>query len=182
MYEVEFMGDVWSFHLPRPSAAVLLAGMAGTGEEERLGGLMGFLEQVLSLSSLDRLLERAMTSGDPLEVEHVAELIELIVQEHSARPFHVCVTLSATAVQQWPQVRGRLVLAGVADPLRELPSLWALLDAVESLILEGMQKEEDQKKYYSRVYTPPIGTLSRSSAPPPGWAAEDEMAAFVDVD
>lgn len=182
MYEVEFMGDVWSFYMPRPSAAGLLAHMAGTKEEDRLAGLIGFLDQILTTASLERLLERAMDSRDELEVEHVAELIETIVQEHSARPFHVCVTLSVTAVQQWPQVRGRLVLSGVADPLRDLPSLWALLDAVESLILEGMHKEEDRRDYFRRVYTPPIGTMSKSSGPPPGWSAEDEMAAFADVE
>ena len=53
-----------------------------------------------------------------------------------------------------------------------------LLDLVEAMILEGMQKPEDRDKYWRKVYTPPAGAMRGRRTPPPGWDAESEMAAF----
>lgn len=56
-----------------------------------------------------------------------------------------------------------------------------LLDLVEAMILEGLQKQEDRDKYWRKVYTAPAGTMSGRRTPPPGWSREDEMAGFDDL-
>lgn len=179
MFSVDFMGSRWFYQLPRPHCAAMLAGMASKDDQERFNGLWGYIHHVLMPESLDLLVARAMDEGDQFDVDHMAGLIEEVQQQHSSRPFHVDVSLSATAVQSWPSVRGRLVMSGVADPLQQLPNLYALLDAVEAMVLEGMQKEEDRERYFSRVYAPPAGTRQRGKVPK-GWSDADEMALFDD--
>ncbi|WNM68781.1 hypothetical protein SEA_SOOS_51 [Gordonia phage Soos] len=66
---------------------------------------------------------------------------------------------------------------GIADPLRQLPTLYALIDVTEVMILEGMEKDEDRERYWLRTYTPPPGTTT-SGELPRGWSRDDEMAAF----
>lgn len=76
-------------------------------------------------------------------------------------------------------IRGRLVLAGITDPLRQLPTLFALLDVVETMILDGMTKEEERTRYWTRTYSPPAGASRTLAAkPPPGWDADSEMELF----
>ena len=68
-------------------------------------------------------------------------------------------------------------MKGIPDPLRQLPTLYALIDVAEAMILEGMDKQEDQERYWLRTYTPPPG-YSATGELPRGWSREDEMAAF----
>lgn len=55
----------------------------------------------------------------------------------------------------WPRVSSRLLLAGYADPLREL-SARKLLDVVEDVVTEGMPPDR-YVAWRSRVYAPPAG-------------------------
>lgn len=177
MFSVECAGVEWSYTIPRPYACLYLAGMGAKDEDRRAQSLLGYLEHVLLPESLDVLLDKAMDPRDLFDVAQLAQLIEEIQQAHSARPFFTDVNLAATAVAQWPQVRGRLVMSGVADPLRQLPTIYALLDAVEAMILDGMGKEEEREAYFRRMYTPPVGSMAKGRTPK-GFSAEEEMAAF----
>lgn len=67
---------------------------------------------------------------------------------------------------------------GIHDPLRQLRSMHTLLDMVETMILDGLQSEEERSGYWRRVYTPPVGAMGGRRTPPPGWSADDEMAGF----
>lgn len=171
------MGTRWAYRLPRPHAAALLCGMGDKDDVVRMESLQGYIEHVLMPESVDVMWERAFTTGDPFDVEDMAALIEAIQGRHSARPFHVDVSLSATAVKNWHSVRGRLVMAGVSDPLKSLPNIYALLDAVEAMILDGMGKEEDRDRYFRKLYAPPPGSSAKGVVPK-GFSAEEELAAF----
>ena len=70
---------------------------------------------------------------------------------------------------------------GLHDPLRQLRSMHTLLDMVETMILEGLQTEEDRAKYWRKVYTPPVGAMGKRKTPPPGFSPEEEMAGFRDL-
>lgn len=70
---------------------------------------------------------------------------------------------------------------GLHDPLRQLRSMHTLLDLVETMILDGLNTEQDRAKYWRKVYTPPIGAMSRRRTPPPGWSAEEEMTGFREL-
>lgn len=79
-----------------------------------------------------------------------------------------------------------MILSGIPDPLRQLPDMHALLDVAEVLITEHMTAEQ-LSQYYRDTYPPARGDWARPGAvgddgevltPPPGFDAEDEMAAF----
>lgn len=177
MASLEFEGSEWTFSVPRPFAALYLARLGSGTDEERSDALFDYLRHVLSPEAFLQLEERALDAADEFDIEDVAGLIEAVQQEYSSRPFHVDVSLAATAVANWPAVRGKLVLAGVADPLRDLPNVYALIDAVEVMVLDSMQKEEERDRYFVRMYSPPAGSLA-SGKVPKGWSREDEMAAL----
>lgn len=182
MFEIEHSNRVWHYVIPKPHAATLLNNMAAPDQMTRMMALYDYLEHVLLPESLDQLWEISMDENDPFDTDDLAELIEEIQAAHSSRPFWVDMSLCRTAVASWPNIRGRLVLSGIADPLRDLPTIYALIDAVESIILDGFSKEEDRRRYYSRLYTPPSGYMSRRKKLPAGWDRESEMAAFDDWD
>lgn len=69
-------------------------------------------------------------------------------------------------------------MAGIADPMRQLPTLYSLLDAVEIMIVESQENEQQREMYFTRTYAPPAGTPMTNAALPKGWTAEDEMAEF----
>lgn len=69
-------------------------------------------------------------------------------------------------------------MAGIADPLRQLPTLYSLLDAVEIMIVESQENEQQREMYFTRTYAPPAGTPMDQATLPRGWTAEDEMAEF----
>lgn len=179
LFSLEYLGLDWEYRLPRPYAAVFLTGMGDRDDGVRSQSLMGYLDHVLSPGSSDQLWDLAFDEFVAFDVEELAGLIEEIQSRHSSRPFHVDVNLSATAVRNWPQVRGRLVMSGVGDPLKELPNIFGLIDAVEAMVLDGISDETERSKYFTRMYKPPVGSLSAKKNPK-GWDASDEMAAFED--
>lgn len=79
-----------------------------------------------------------------------------------------------TAAYHWRSIRARLMLAGIADPLAQLPDLHALLDIAENVILEGKANEggDALQRYLFQTYKPEIGEK------PVGFEEEDQLAAF----
>jgi hypothetical protein len=70
-------------------------------------------------------------------------------------------------------------MAGIADPLRDLPDLYALIDVTEHMLLESMEADKDREQYWLKMYRPQPGLAKASGGGVPrGWSAEDEMAAF----
>lgn len=79
-----------------------------------------------------------------------------------------------TAAYHWRSIRARLMLAGVADPLRQLPDLHAVLDIAENVILEGKANEggDALQRYLFQTYKPEMGETPR------GFEEEDQLSAF----
>lgn len=179
MFELDYGGTRWHYRVPSPYAAVLLATLSTNDPDARSSSVYAYVEHVLLPESLDVLWDKAMDPEDPFDLEDVAGLIEEIQGAYSSRPFHVDVSLSATAVAHWPSIRGRLVMSGVTDPLRGLPNVYALLDVVETMILEGMRDEQERERYWVRAYAPPPGSIAAKRTPK-GWDRDSEMAAFSD--
>jgi hypothetical protein len=72
-------------------------------------------------------------------------------------------------------------MAGVPDPLRQLPTVHSLLDVVELMLTEGCKDEAERAKLNRDLYMPPLGTPVADTAPPPGFSAAEEMASFAAV-
>lgn len=179
MFALEYGGVEWFYTIPRPFAALILAQLSTKDEVARESAVYSYIDHVLLPESVGLLWDRALDVGDSFDLEDVAGLIEEIQGAYSSRPFHVDVALAATAVANWPMVRGRFVMNGIADPLRDLPNVYALLDAVELMILEGQEDEKARDRYWVKMYSPPPGSIA-SKRVPRGWSREDELAGFED--
>jgi hypothetical protein len=79
--------------------------------------------------------------------------------------------LAATAASHWREIRARLILAGIADPL-SLTSMHQILDVVESVVIEGMGSNNDIQRYYFRTYRPEPSELANA------FTAEESDASF----
>lgn len=71
-------------------------------------------------------------------------------------------------------------MAGIADPLRQLPDLYALIDVTEHMLLESMEKDSDRESYWLKMYRPRPGLTAGESGArmPRGWSRDDELEAF----
>ena len=79
-----------------------------------------------------------------------------------------------TAAYHWRSIRARLMLAGVADPLRQLPDLHAVLDIAENVIMEGKANEggDALQRYLFQTYKPEMGEK------PQGFDKDDQLDSF----
>lgn len=103
------------------------------------------------------------SDGDPALLEFAAGVLRV----GTARPWRSTVGLCVSTVRQWSTVRGRLIEKGIPDPLRMLPSLTALLDVVEVMVLDSFEKQEDRDKWQRDLYRE--DTTVDAATPPPGW-------------
>ena len=78
----------------------------------------------------------------------------------------------------WNAIRSRLIMAGITNPLRDLPDMYALIDVTEQMLLESFKEERDRERYWITTYKPIKGQSMAKDELPPGWSAEDEMADF----
>lgn len=81
-------------------------------------------------------------------------------------------TLAQVTARSWRQIRARLAMAGVPDPLRQLPSMHALLDVTEMLLMEGCKDQAERDKLRNQLYRPGPGE------PAEGFDADEEMSLF----
>ena len=93
-------------------------------------------------------------------------------------PYKAVVTLCVTTAAHWRTLRAKLMLAGIADPLNDLPDLHALLDVAEVLMLESLD-EKDRDKLLNQLYAPDFTPNGDGyKAAPAGFDEEDQMASF----
>ena len=71
-------------------------------------------------------------------------------------------------------VRGRLIMAGIADPLRQLPDMHAILDVAEFILTEHMDQNQ-LDRYNSDMYRPAL----TDNFVPAGFDQASQMAAFT---
>lgn len=70
-------------------------------------------------------------------------------------------------------------MAGIAQPLKQLATMHALLDVTEHLMLESCKDDKEREQVRIKLYAPPPNVPVKPGAkPPPGWSAEEEMAGF----
>lgn len=174
---------MWHFRLPDPGTAWFVAACADAklSASDRAAAMLRFCEYVLTPTDFEYLCDVAYDHDADITTEVLLDLMEKILEFGSARPPWVDSSLAMVAYRQWPTVRGRLVTSGIADPLRQLPTLYALLDAVEALVLDSMEKQEDRDRYFTRTYAPPHGWAQRGDRVPKGFEPDSELEAFMSL-
>lgn len=153
MPTVEVGGELLSYRLPRPLAAQWLATMADPHGRivSQSSAMVDFLAHVLGADEAGDILVDAM--ADRLDIDDVAGIIYDILGAGSARKYWQDTFLSRVAMVNWPMIRGQLVIRGIPDPMKQLPTLFALLDAVEAVYLE--HADDKARAEWDRNYLPP---------------------------
>lgn len=161
---ITWAGKSWKIN-PLPASAALHVARVSDSHPEAVSEAV---EELLYAAGLD-IAEVVLSLVEARGADSLQALIALVLSAGTVRPPEASVALARVAVTRWSTVRARLILAGIPDPLRALPSLTALLDFVEHLILEGISEEQDREQYMREMY--------RGSAldAPPGWEDGAEL-------
>ena len=110
----------------------------------------------------DIALDALFPDGNTGTADPIIDVMYDILEACSPRPYWVDTLLCAVTAKQWHTVAGRLAKSGIVDPLRQLPSLSALLAAVEQLILADADAEA--RASWFRHYQPPPEVVARAVA------------------
>lgn len=145
-----WQGRSWELTVPGPTAARHFAAMGKARGSDAVGPMLDLLDLILGAEQV-AVLEDGITDGQ-FPTRGFADLLTDATHHLSGRPLVAVVALSGSAVSQWSIIRGRLVRDGITNPLRDLPTLWALLDAVEWMILESKKDEKETDDYWRSLY------------------------------
>lgn len=143
-------GHEWELAVPGPTAARHLAALGKTRKMDAVAPMLALLDTIIGADQMHALEDGVHDGTFPPSA--FPDLLGEAVQHLSGRPLQAAMALSSAAVSQWSIIRGRLVRDGIADPMRDLPTLWALLDAVEWMILESKKDEKDTAEYWRSLY------------------------------
>jgi hypothetical protein len=167
---------------PEPrSAAHLACAAASKTTLEQIRCLNSFVAEHIGDEEYDRLLDGLMESRLP--VDAMSRVTKAVATWGTARPYRAVFTLCAHTGHHWRILRSRLLTNGVGDPMR-LPSLHALLDFTESVILESMtsgnQMEDAVKRqqFTDSLYQPDPEEL-KTGTRPEGFSDEETWASFL---
>lgn len=166
---VEWAGHHWPASELPPTAAAKVAALASKQPQDHLPACASVLEAAgLDLDQVVTFISEAHTDLD------ILDLVGEVLSVGTARPWRSTVGLCVTTTTQWSTIRGRLIDKGIPDPLRSLPSLTALLDVVEVMILDSMDKEEDRDKFINELYR-----RDNSLTPPAGWEEGADLGGIL---
>lgn len=170
MIWVDYEGRGWQFAAPGPSFALEVRRLADVPAAKMGTVLADYLLHWMDLDDWVWFTRNRHTLPD----DAVSELFMRWLEEATGKPMSAVGALCNVVVRSWGMVRGRLVMAGIADPLNELPTLAALLDTVDVMIREGHKDEKETAKYEREVYRPRAksGTIEQ-----PAGFEDDDMAA-----
>ena len=169
---VEYEGREWVFETPTPALALSvrkLQDVSGMALAQALQDLL--MDWMLLDDWVDFFTD--LRNGR-LPDDALPELFMRWLEEATGKPFSAVGALSSVAVRSWNVVRGRLVMAGIPDPARQLRTLAALLDAVDVMIREGHKNEKETAKYEREVYRP---RQKHGAIEKPAGFERDDMAA-----
>lgn len=159
----EWAGHTFSpWELPTTAASVV-ARLAKDDREEQLSSILD-LAQAAGIEPADVIDALWDTDGDPDLLDFAAGVLRV----GTARPWKSTVGLCISTTKQWSTIRGRLIDKGIPNPLDMLPSLTALLDVVEVMVLDSFEKKEDRERWHRDLYK--SETTVDAATPPPGWS------------
>lgn len=157
---ITWAGRQWHPHDLPPSTAAAVSRLASTDPVEHMPAAV----DIIRAAGLDveEVIDTAFTADGDLDV---LDLVAGILRTGTARPWRTTVGLCRNTVTQWSAIRGRLIEKGIPDPLRSLRSLTALLDVVETMILDGAKDDKDRERLLRDLYPTDVD----SEGVPIGW-------------
>lgn len=167
MVTFEYEGRDWNFSSPGPAFALEVRRLTDASGDQVYETVYGHLIDWMDIDDWVWFVQHT----DELPEDAVAELFMRWLEAATSKPMSAVTALSNVAVRSWPLIQGKLILAGHADPMNDLPTLSALLNTVDALLRESHQSEKDTAKYEREVYKPrqKTGTISK----PAGFESAD---------
>lgn len=162
-------GRRWQVETPKPTAALVFAKYVEAARADAATALDELLLLLLGEDQLDELYE-GMATGE--YAGRLNDLVNELVLAASGRPVRAVATLCVSTLKSWSTIQGRLVMSGTSNPLRDLPSLWALINVTESMVLESKQTAEERTRYLSQMYPETAKKGVRD------WSDEEEAASW----
>lgn len=148
---------------PLPASAMgAVARLASTGEDDR----MVATTDVLNAAGVDveDVADALWATSVPADI---LDFVALAIETDSDLPWRSTVSLCQSAVKQWSSIRGQLIVKGIADPINQIGSLGALMDAVIVMLLEGIEKDDERESVRRDLFRRPSAVADEG--PPPGW-------------
>lgn len=153
-------------------AAFHVAGLNTTDQDKQLEAILGIIQA--AEVDWDEWSDAAFDADEtPLD------MVRAVLEAWSPRPWRSTVMLANITVSQWTTIRGRLIQKGIPDPLRQIPSMNALLDTVEAMLMESAaaQGEDEVKKLERSLYPPP----APGEKPSGEWSDEALLDSFPEL-
>jgi len=163
---------------PRSTAALAAATQRGSPPAEKVKHLHTFVCDHLEPGGFDALL--IGMSLDELPADTFGLVTRALVTWGTARPYTAAATLASMTGHHWRTVRAHLINHGIADPMG-LPSMHALLDITETMVIEAIQEDKPEKtrlkreQFYNQLYVPDRVAVSVDGKTKPALA-EPEVA------
>ncbi|AER47685.1 DUF7240 domain-containing protein [Mycolicibacterium goodii] len=149
-----------------------------------------FVREHLRPGEHERVLA-SMVEGDATPGTPIGHIARALATWGTARPYIAVMTLSLVAATHWRPLRTRLRSAGIADPMRDLPSMHDVLDEAEKLWLESLhtgdagKDKHETEKLFDQLYAPDSAAAKRVNAKgykgsvrPAGFSKKEVAADF----
>lgn len=177
--------------MPASTAALAMSANSKITAEARHDYLVRFVRDHLDTGEYERLLSGMVT--DELPSTAITQVARELATWGTARPYVAVITLALMAGMHWRVVRQRMRSDGIADPMRELPHMHAVIDEIETLALEGTASTGDRDRdrlaredLLDKLYAPePEGAESLNGKsyrpqvkPPEGFSPGEVEASF----
>lgn len=172
MTTVDYEGRGWRMETPTPAFALSVRRIGDMNGRELVAEIRGLVMEAMTLDDWCEFhrLERVGELPD----DAVPEIFMRWLETACGKPMSAVVTLCHIMVRSWPMVRGRLVTSGVTDPLGQIKTLAAMLDAVEFMVREGHTDEKQAQKWEREVYRP---RARQGAVEKPAGFENDDLAA-----
>lgn len=183
--------------MPRAAAALGMSANRKIDAKEQFSHFTRFIIDHLAKGEYERILDEMVTDTEGELPEDVMQRVARTIATYgTARPYAAVTTLALFTGHNWRTVRHKLTLAGVSNPMG-LPSLHALLDVTEQIVVEALYRSGDEREgppskgemkvanFYNSIYIPDVDDdeieLDETPFVPAGFEDPDEMEADFDA-
>lgn len=158
---------------PRPRSAAALAQMSNGKVKDlvRSDFMHLFLGEHLASDDYETLLFR-MIDGE-LGTDTIQRVVQAVTTWGTARPYIAVINLVVITGFHWRSMRAKLAQHGIADPLRTMTSLHALLDFTEQTTLESLAKSGTGNNAAEKSQSAIDSFMFKLYAPDPNERTED---------
>lgn len=169
---------------PAAAAALALSSNHRIGDVAQSDSIHQFVHDHVAEDEMVRIMLGML--DDEMPSDAVLQLARAIATWGTARPYRAVITLAGMTGHHWRTLRFKMITHGIADPM-VLPSLHALLDFTEGVVLESMSTGNENKdqaarsSFFDKLYVPDAPAADPDQMPKPSGFSPHEVEASFDA-